>query len=137
MKHSVPYLELLTTNPTTSKKKPKIYLAGKFSAQERLREIETQYINAGYEVVSSWLHEPPGLDVMEYAYIDLIDLSKATLLILDTLDVSETGGRETELGFALAKGITVYRVGPQRHIFHSLVDRAFETQQQAFEEVTL
>lgn len=56
---------------------------------------------------------------------DLREVQRADLLILDTIDESNTGGREVEMGSALSMETTIWRVGPVRNIFHELAEREF------------
>jgi nucleoside 2-deoxyribosyltransferase len=108
--------------------RPRIYIAGKFSAQARLR-AERDKIQAARlaTVSSSWLadvNETPEAAVYcarEHVDRDLREIRQATMVIVDTQDESVTGGREVEIGYALALGREVWRVGPQRNVFHQLL----------------
>lgn len=105
-----------------------IYIAGKFTSQARLRGERTRLQGSGFVVRASWLDEtatdynaPLELKV-ENALRDYDEVGACTTLVLDTLDVSETGGREVELGMALQRrNVTVFRVGPPRNVFHYLI----------------
>ncbi len=61
---------------------------------------------------------------------DCGELFDCHLFIIDTLDDSNTGGREVEYGLAVGAGKEVWRVGPVRNIFH-LSARAFSSWDQA------
>ena len=79
----------------------------------------------GHTVIGTWLDEegsetPTPQDALSYAVRDLGEVRTADLLILDTLDVNERGGREVEYGAAFAWGIPTVRVGPARNVFHQL-----------------
>lgn len=107
------------------------YIAGKYTAQDRLR-IERDRLRAlGHYVSSNWMDQPektyavtPERAISE-AYRDIEEIRDADTLIIDTLDESNTGGREVELGCALAWGHKIVRIGPERNIFHSLAPATF------------
>lgn len=105
----------------------KIYIAGKFEAQRRLRSVRAEIESRGLgEVVGTWLdeEEAPGkvteAQKFEYAVRDLSEIRQADLLILDTYDDNLRGGREVEYGYAIASGAAVWVVGPKRNVFHEL-----------------
>lgn len=60
---------------------------------------------------------------------DLAELKSADLAIIDLFDPSTTGGRDTELGFALGNfsAKQIYTVGPVKSVFHELVDRQYSS----------
>ena len=98
----------------------------------------------GHEVVSSWLDEvakPANMSHKEFykklALKDIAELKSADLAIIDLFDPSTSGGRDTELGFALGNFSSkqVYTVGPVKSVFHELVDIQFETWDQLLEQV--
>lgn len=123
----------------------RIYIAGRFEAQKRLRTARHELQNLGQEVVSSWLDEAPGMPPVKAERRDLEDLYKSHLIILDTFDEDDRGGREVEWGVAL--GLRCYGgfgdggdflpylwlVGPKRNIFHELADRHFSTWQDCYD----
>ena len=69
---------------------------------------------------------------------DLAEIRSADLIIVDTFDVTERGGREVEFGFALGRfqGIETWIVGPMRNVFHRLADLVFDDWAQALEFLT-
>ena len=112
----------------------KIYLAAKFERRLAIRPWADALWTLGHEVVSSWLNEVsrmPGMSSPEFykklAIKDLTEIRAADLLILDTAEASERGGKEVEWGYALGQfhGKLVWIVGPQRNVFHYLADRVF------------
>jgi nucleoside 2-deoxyribosyltransferase len=114
----------------------KIYLASFFDTRERIRPYANKLWEMGHEITSTWLNEvarPEGMTTEEFwkklAIKDLAEINAADLLILDTIDVTPRGGREVELGFALGRFQTksIYMVGPVRNVFHTLVDRRFDS----------
>jgi nucleoside 2-deoxyribosyltransferase len=104
----------------------RVYLAGKFESLPRLRVKRDLLRRAGFTVVSTWLDEEKAAafcgeqELTNYAKRDLAEVYLADVLILDTLDDSQTGGRDVEFGLALARGIPTVVVGPCRNIFHRL-----------------
>ena len=70
-----------------------------------------------------------------YSYRDIGEVVTADLLIIDTQEESCSGGREVEYGMALALGKSVWVVGPERNIFHSVPRRQFDTWEMAIEEL--
>lgn len=124
---------------------PIIYIAGKFSSRQRLRPWRWKLLADGYPVLSRWMvddadpsSENDSLgDNLEQcqsmAGRDQGELLNAQLFIIDTLDISQTGGREVELGYAMGLGIVTVRVGPIRNVFHTVVDQAFSTWEDLYE----
>jgi len=109
----------------------KIYIAGSFNSRPRLRLMRDKLWDMGHEVVSTWLDEvaqPDNLSKKEFykklAIKDIAELKSANLVIVDILDPSSSGGRDTELGLALGsfQSKQVYLVGNPVGVFHELVD---------------
>lgn len=113
----------------------KIYIAGKFSSRYRLQPIKFKLQQLGFKVLSDWIDNNPLDETIggdydsignhpdashEIAERDLVQVKEAHIFIIDTQDVSATGGRECELGMALmgAKPY-IFRVGPIRNVFHA------------------
>lgn len=104
-----------------------IYVAGKFTSQVRLREEAQKLRRGGFTVSSTWLDET-ATDYnateeykVECAQRDVDEVLACNTLILDTIDVSDTGGREVELGLALQGDADwIILVGPRRNVFHYL-----------------
>jgi len=112
----------------------RIYIGASFTSRERLRPIRDALWARGYEVVSSWLDEvakPANMTQQEFykklAIKDLCELKAADLAIIDLIDPSTSGGRDTELGFALGSFASkqIYTVGKVTSVFHELVDKQF------------
>lgn len=113
-----------------------IYLAGRFSARDSLREVRDRLREYGHVVTSSWLNEHAlkSFDKLsvEQRYLlarrDLADLSHSQLLILDLLLPPSKGGCEVEFGFVLAEHRYkfTYIVGEPRNIFHYLALKIFK-----------
>lgn len=110
----------------------RIYIAGAFESQGRLRRRRYEIEQLGHTVVSTWLDEegspnPSAADKLAYAKRDLAEVIRSEILIVDTEDTNVRGGREVEYGIAIAMGKPVYVVGPVRNVFHALADGIFET----------
>lgn len=113
----------------------KVYIASKFSSRHRLRPIKFKLKQLGFEVLSDWIDNNPLDETIggdydsignhpdashDIAERDLAQVSECDVFIIDTQDVSATGGRECELGMALREGVEyIYRVGPIRNVFHA------------------
>ena len=116
---------------------PTIYIAAKFSSRKRLRPWRQKLLDVGYRVTSRWMVDDPDPSseddslgdnlehCQEMAERDQGDVSLADLFIIDTIDASQTGGREVELGYAMNMGIVTIRVGAIRNVFHAITDEAF------------
>lgn len=103
-----------------------VYIAARFEARAALRIFAHVMTERGYRVLSKWLNAPPesSLDNPEapredLAIRDLGEILSSQVFILDTIEVSDRGGREVELGIALASRVPeIYLVGPRRNVFH-------------------
>ena len=115
-----------------------IYIAGKYTSQARLREERDKLVAKGYEVSSFWLDEtateftsnPSDAShekMVENAERDCDEAAECDIFILDTLDISDTGGREVEFGIAMSNGADIIRVGPVRNIFHRLIEDCYDS----------
>lgn len=114
----------------------KVYIGSFFDTRERLLPYRDQLFKLGHDVVSTWLNETKKMPEMGHdefwkklAVKDLAEIQSADLFILDTLDITPRGGREVEIGYALAghQNRLIYLVGPVRNVFHTLADRRFDT----------
>ncbi len=117
----------------------KIYLAGSFAAQKRLRPIRDKLWALGHEVVGTWLDEiavPTGMsqDIFnkQLAIKDLTEVKSADCFIIDVKEESTTGGRMVELGYALGQAKLKYLVGENQCIFLNLVDQQFNNWDELF-----
>jgi len=109
----------------------RIYIAGKFTAKARLYPHAMTILGQGHRVMSSWIFAPAAEGRITPGHVkevtrDVEEVQASDLLILDTLDESNTGGREVEFGIALGMPMDVWRIGPARSEFHLLADRAFQ-----------
>jgi len=118
--------------------RPGVYIASFFDTRDRLLPIVAQLEAGGhYKVTARWLLEPPGQTGLEYwpghAQRDIEDIGRSQLVIIDTIDVTPRGGREVELGLAMASGKQAILVGPVRNVFHSLINTRFTNWDEALE----
>jgi hypothetical protein len=120
-----------------------IYIAGRYEAKERLKR-QRAIIEYGGEVrvVGTWLDEentgtPTPEQSKEYAIRDWGEIMwLADLLILDTFDEDDRGGREVEFGLMLGRGSQyVWIVGPQRNVFHHVAAQHFGTWASAYRAI--
>lgn len=122
----------------------KIYIAACFGQQAEVREKAKELEALGHECTSSWRFETPTGDGSEpehskkyalAANADLTDIRRSDMLVLLTGQVSTTGGKHFEVGYALASELDVVIVGKPENVFHWLLPR-FETWK-AFKEGVL
>lgn len=103
----------------------RIYLAAQFERKDELRQYRSDIEALGYQCTSSWLsgkHDNPNF-LQHYAIQDLRDIDAAWLFIVFTAEPETPimrGGHVFETGYAYAKGMPVYIVGPRQNIFHHL-----------------
>jgi nucleoside 2-deoxyribosyltransferase len=100
----------------------KVYLAGRFSDWAMVERHAEELRETGLDVVSTW-HEPEkatdlSRTLQKAAVCDLNDLARAEILVLFSNRPGGRGGRHTELGYALARDITILLVGKRRQVFH-------------------
>src|SRR5215813_3041387 len=97
------------------KPRRRIYVAARFSDRIRLRPVASKLRKAGHAVTSSWLGQrrptpEAHRDRVTIARRDLHDVRSADLVLV-VLDRPENhGGRATELGYALGRGIEVWSI---------------------------
>ena len=109
----------------------KFYIAAKFKARHRIKIHNQRIESLGLANTCPWFlmdtddsadeDSLGGYSKEESAVMadrDLSAVREADIFIIDTIDVSETGGREVELGVALILGKVILHVGPIRNLFH-------------------
>lgn len=123
----------------------RIYLAAPFRKRLEIRAIADRLWNAGFDIVSTWIHEARKPEYMTHAEFfkklgvkDLCEISMADCVILDVRESSETGGKEVEWGFALGQWHRklLVIVGEARNPFHELADLTYVDWDTCIEEVT-
>ncbi len=109
----------------------KFYIAAKFKARHRIKAYNQRIESLGLVNTCPWFlmdtddsadeDSLGGYSREESAVMadrDLSGVREADIFILDTIDATETGGREVELGAALILGKLILHVGPVRNLFH-------------------
>jgi nucleoside 2-deoxyribosyltransferase len=125
--------------------KMKIYIAACFGQQAEVREKADQLTQAKHVCTSSWRYLKPlgdgGSDAggvkfasayLQRALQDLRDLEASDLLVLLAGQVSTTGGKHFEVGYAVASGKQVVIIGSPENVFHWMLPR-FATWQEFME----
>lgn len=110
----------------------RIYLATSYRRKKELQKYAQELETLGHVVVSRWLAERKDEsieieDVSErflktHAENDLEDINSADLFVIFTKNRKERGGMYVEEGYARARGMKIFLVGPRIHIFHFLAD---------------
>lgn len=126
----------------TSSKKPRshilrrnrAYLSARYSRYKEMQLIASDMRQVGWEIISSWiggnhhvLEQAKDAEDFErrmrlVAEEDLRDLARADALVFigETPGPYEGGGRFFELGWAFARNMDVYVIGPRQIIFEWL-----------------
>ena len=105
----------------------KIYIASFYDTRDRLRPICGLLEEMGHQVTSRWIFLQENdktvneEDLASYAQRDIDDIVIADMIICDTIDETPRGGREVELGYAMAIKKKAVTVGPKRNVFHRLI----------------
>lgn len=118
-----------------------IYIAGKFSSRKRLLQQKHRLDSLGFHVSSTWLEEPEGITIndlnnaerYEIAKRDVREVGLATMLVIDTLDGSDTCGRDVEFGVALSGDKYTVVIGPKRNIFHYAAAKHYDSWESFYE----
>jgi nucleoside 2-deoxyribosyltransferase len=115
----------------------RVYLAAAWSRREEISLVADRLRVVGVEITSNWLTEETALQtgakekfLRDRAYIDLADVDRADALVRFTdpevfmrHPVAQpllSCARMVEMGYALAKGKTVYVVGGKQNVFDYL-----------------
>jgi len=109
----------------------KIYLTGRYSQKEEIKEFAEQIKSLGVEVTSSWLDEPhpPQItmddltkeELRDFALRDFYDLRAADAIVCfscSPIEPTVRGGRHVEFGIALALAKNIWVLGPRENVFH-------------------
>lgn len=110
----------------------RIYLAGRYGRIDELNGYARALRKMGHTVDCRWLsgaHRAEDAQLTEelsehIATQDLVDIGLSDVLIAFTdppRSTSSRGGRHVEFGYALAYGISCYRVGPIENVFYTRV----------------
>ena len=109
-----------------------VYLAAGYDQQEKMRvwrKVLEDRMNI--VVTSRWIDVKESNPMQEqaiaadeeaaasYCRHDLYDIDRADIFVMSTDTPSTSGGRHTELGYALARDKAVFIVGPRENIFQA------------------
>lgn len=113
----------------------KIYLAGAWGRRIEILQVSYRLEAVGVEITSSWLTEEDGMQsgskekfLRSRAYVDLNDVDRADGIVRFA-DVNlkrkvsrdlVSGARMFEMGYAKARGKTLYVVGGKQNVFDRL-----------------
>lgn len=110
---------------------PRIYVAADYRRQGEARALLEDAERAGFEVTCRWAIQGEPGDGMggtvspdqegfaqAAAVMDLADIRESDVVVQLTTGQLARGGRQVELGAALAWGKTILVVGPKEHVFH-------------------
>lgn len=101
----------------------KIYLAAMYQWMDRMKIEREKYRAAGFEITSDWIESDAVNQARsrhENATLDLDGVKRADVFVLYTLPIGtmfSSGGRMTELGYAIAKGKRIILVGERENVF--------------------
>lgn len=101
----------------------RIYIATSFPRQKEANDLALSLVRDDTIIVSTW-HEKDDKyadtpDQWKHRVLrDYKEVDSATILICLTGDERSHGGRHTEFGMALIKGISIVIIGPREQIFH-------------------
>ena len=109
-----------------------VYLAAGYDQQERMRGYRKVLEDRRHIVVTSrWIDVKESNPMQEtaiaadevaaasYCRMDLDDIDRADVFLMFTDSPSTSGGRHTELGYALARDKVIFIVGPRENIFQA------------------
>jgi nucleoside 2-deoxyribosyltransferase len=122
-----------------------IYVAASFNSVTRIQDEVEALEERGHTVTGVWFqgHDPIekiwdgnfGGRIAEVMSLrDLNAIDRAELMIIDTLDPSSSGGRNVELGYALAKSKRIILIGEPTTIFFALIREAYSSWEEMFDE---
>jgi len=119
-------------------KPKKIYIAASFHGAARIFEEAEVLADLGHIITGVWFQSFDPLEKMwdgnfggriaeVMALRDFSGIDRAKIVIIDTLEESSSGGRNVELGYALAKDKRIILIGEPTTIFFSLIRESYET----------
>lgn len=119
-------------NPDSQYGEPlSVYLAARSARRLELQNVAEALTTDGFYVVSSWLADNEAGTARSQsasagaASRNLEDLGRCDIFVAFSerpeSSLQGRGGRQVELGFALALGKRVLLVGPPEHVFHHLL----------------
>ena len=119
----------------------KIYLASNFNDHKQMVDLKNKLEFEGqHKVVSSW-HTSPALkldhdykddpnefvraEVKLHALRDLREIDLCDCFVVDLTNITHTGGKHVEFGYAMYKGKILFTIGEASNIFHELATHNF------------
>lgn len=123
----------------------RIYVAASFHGIERIRDEVDSLEERGHDVLGVW-HQPNdpieaiwdgnfgGRIAQALALRDLHGIETCDLMVIDTLDPSSTGGRNVELGYALALKKRIILIGPPTTVFFALIRESYPSWEEFYDE---
>lgn len=111
-----------------------VYISARYGRHAEAHEIATMLQDHGQTVCSTWCLEPENpcdglpcdpasVEHRSLARMDLDEIDEAIVFVA----LSESpesphgrGGRHVEVGYAIARGLTVIVIGPAENLFHAL-----------------
>lgn len=128
----------------------KIYIAGSFAARPRIKNEAKYLIDSGHIVLSRWYNEDDQIEKIwdgqfggrvaeAMAMGDAYDIMEADVVIVDSLEKSTSGGRDTELGMAVMRALVgrplrVIHIGPYVNIFQNLAREHYGSWEEMLED---
>jgi nucleoside 2-deoxyribosyltransferase len=116
----------------------KIYLAAMYQWIDKMKTEREKYRAAGFEITADWIESDEVNQARsrnENAWLDLQGVREADTFVLYTLPVGtmfSSGGRMTELGYAIALNKRIILVGERENVFCHLDNiRVFSTTEDA------
>ena len=110
-----------------------IYLAARYSRQKEMLDVAHRLCEMGHAVTSRWVlgdhlcNDEILLDNPEvgrrFATEDIADIRRADTFVIftDPIRTPTRGGKQVELGWAIAHGKRIIRVGPPENVFQTLI----------------
>ena len=109
-------------------KSVRVYLAAKFDRRDEMRAVADTLHTCGHDVVSRWLNaekddsESDDAAQTLWAIVNIADVLRCDVLVFFSERAGSPGaargGRQVDLGAALAAGKKVIVVGPVEHVYH-------------------
>lgn len=109
--------------------KPAVYIAAPFPTRHEMRRFRDEIEALGHTVTSTWIDVEPDEDATSWDHREraaiqcLEEVAAADILLIVTDDPhAGRGGRHVEMGYALALGKRIWRIGPRTHAFTALTN---------------
>lgn len=101
----------------------KVYLAARYQWIDKMKVEREKFLAAGFEITADWIESDEvnqARSRSENARLDLYGIAQADVFVLYALPIGtmfSSGGRMTELGYAIALGKKVILVGERENVF--------------------